>query len=62
MNVIGDTIQKAGGSAPVHPLGSRAKVLLTSVFGPYGQDDAYGSRALNPMELYQNQVTRAEGP
>jgi radical SAM superfamily enzyme YgiQ (UPF0313 family) len=47
---------------PVHALGSRAKVLLTSVFGPYAQDDEYGSRALNPMELYQNQVTRAEGP
>lgn len=48
--------------APVHPLGSRAKILLTSVFGPYGRDDEYGSRAINPMELYQNQVTRAEGP
>jgi radical SAM superfamily enzyme YgiQ (UPF0313 family) len=49
-------------AVPVHPLGSRARVLLTSVFGPYAQDDAYGSRAINPMELYQNQVTRAEGP
>ncbi|MDP3723563.1 MAG: cobalamin-dependent protein, partial [Candidatus Omnitrophota bacterium] len=49
-------------SAPVHPLGSRAKILLTSVFGPYARDDEYGSRAINPMELYQNQVTRAEGP
>lgn len=49
-------------SSPVHPLGSRAKILLTSVFGPYGRDDEYGSRAINPMELYQNQVTRAEGP
>lgn len=45
-----------------HPLGSRARVLLTSVFGPYAQDDEYGSRAINPMELYQNQVTRMEGP
>ena len=45
-----------------HPLGSRAKVLLTSVFGPYAQDDEYGSRALNPMELYHNQVTRVQGP
>lgn len=44
-----------------HPLGSRAKVLLTSVFGPYGKDDEYGSRALNPMELYHNQVTRVQG-
>jgi hypothetical protein len=47
---------------PLHPLGSRARILLTSVFGPYGRDDEYGSRAINPMELYQNQVTRAEGP
>ena len=45
-----------------HPLGSRARVLLTSVFGPYAQDDAYGSRSLNPMELYHNQVTRTQGP
>ncbi|RIK82952.1 MAG: B12-binding domain-containing radical SAM protein [Planctomycetota bacterium] len=48
-------------SPAVHPLGSRAKVLLTSVFGPYAQDDVYGSRAINPMELYQNQVTRVQG-
>src|SRR5512136_956916 len=45
-----------------HPLGSRARVLLTSVFGPYAQDDEYGSRVLNPMELYHNQVTRGQGP
>ncbi|NUQ62566.1 MAG: cobalamin B12-binding domain-containing protein [Pirellulales bacterium] len=45
-----------------HPLGPQAKVLLTSVFGPYAQDDEYGSRAMNPMELYQNQVTRVQGP
>lgn len=49
-------------TSPVHPLGSRTKVLLTSVFGPYGLDDEYGSRALNPMELYHNQVTRVQGP
>ena len=49
-------------SQATHPLGSKAKVLLTSVFGPYAQDDEYGSRKMNPMELYQNQVTRAEGP
>ncbi|HMB71848.1 MAG TPA: radical SAM protein [bacterium] len=46
---------------PVHPLGSRARVLLTSVFGPYAQDDEFGSRAINPMELYHNQVTRVQG-
>jgi len=46
----------------IHPLGAKAKVLLTSVFGPYAQDDEYGSRKLNPMELYHNQVTRLQGP
>ena len=46
---------------PVHPRGTRARVLLSSVFGPYAQDDAYGSREINPMELYQNQVTRVQG-
>ena len=50
----------AAGNA-VHPLGSRARVLLVSVFGPYAQDDASGSRSINPMELYQNQVTRVQG-
>lgn len=45
---------------PVHPLGSSARVLLTSVFGPFAQDDAYGSRLINPMELYHNQVTRVQ--
>lgn len=44
-----------------HPKGTRARVLLTSVFGPYAQDDAYGSRSINPMELYHNQVTRLQG-
>ena len=37
------------------------RVLLCSVFGPYAQDDVYGSRELNPMELYHNQVTRVQG-
>ncbi|QOY90095.1 B12-binding domain-containing radical SAM protein [Paludibaculum fermentans] len=45
-----------------HPKGRQARVLLTSVFGPYAQDDQYGSRSINPMELYHNQVTRAQGP
>ncbi len=49
-------------SIPTHPLGKRARILLTSVFGPYARDDAYGSRAINPMELYHNQVTREQGP
>ena len=51
-----------GGDHPFHPLGSRARVLLSSVFGPYAQDDEFGSRTINPMELYHNQVTRVQGP
>jgi hypothetical protein len=45
-----------------HPKGVRARILLTSVFGPYAQDDEFGSRRINPMELYHNQVTREQGP
>ncbi|MGA2067210.1 MAG: cobalamin-dependent protein [Thermoguttaceae bacterium] len=45
---------------PMHPLGSKARVLLVSVFGPYAQDDQYGSRLINPMELFHNQVTRVQ--
>jgi radical SAM superfamily enzyme YgiQ (UPF0313 family) len=45
---------------PAHPLGSRARILLTSVFGPYAQNDEYGGRAINPMELCHNQVTREQ--
>ena len=45
-----------------HPKGRNARVLLSSVFGPYAQDDEYGSRSINPMELYHNQVTREQGP
>ena len=44
----------------MHPRGNRARVLFASVFGPYAQDDAYGSRLINPMELYHNQVTRVQ--
>jgi len=36
------------------------KILLSSVFGPYGVDDAYG-RKENLMELLHNQVTREQG-
>ncbi|MDO4628367.1 MAG: cobalamin-dependent protein [Planctomycetia bacterium] len=46
---------------PLHPKGTDARVLLTSVFGPYAVDDEYGSRRINPMELYHNQVTREQG-
>lgn len=44
-----------------HPKGAQARVLLSSVFGPYAQDDEFGSRRINPMELYHNQVTREQG-
>ena len=44
-----------------HPKGTNATILFSSVFGPYAQDDEFGSRAINPMELYHNQVTRAQG-
>jgi radical SAM superfamily enzyme YgiQ (UPF0313 family) len=36
------------------------KLLLTSVFGPYGVDDEYG-RKENVMEVMHNQVTREQG-
>jgi radical SAM superfamily enzyme YgiQ (UPF0313 family) len=45
-----------------HPKGSAARILLSSVFGPYARDDEFGSRKINPMELYHNQVTREQGP
>ena len=55
------TILKTPQIVAQHPKGTRARVLLTSVFGPYARDDEFGSRAINPMELYHNQVTRAQG-
>jgi hypothetical protein len=45
-----------------HPKGAQARVLLSSVFKPFAQDDEFGSRAINPAELYHNQVTREQGP
>ena len=44
-----------------HPKGTKARILLTSVFGPFARDDEFGSRRNNPMELYHNQVTRLQG-
>jgi len=35
------------------------RILLSSVFGPFGVDDAYG-RKENIMELFHNQVTKAQ--
>jgi radical SAM superfamily enzyme YgiQ (UPF0313 family) len=45
-----------------HRKGDNPRILLSAVFGPYAQDDEFGSRAINPMELYHNQVTREQGP
>ncbi|HEX5070711.1 MAG TPA: cobalamin-dependent protein [Vicinamibacterales bacterium] len=47
---------------PRHPKGSNARLLLSSVFKPFAQDDEFGSRRINPVELYHNQVTREQGP
>jgi radical SAM superfamily enzyme YgiQ (UPF0313 family) len=55
------TLTSASSSNEQHPKGTQARILLTSVFGPYAQDDEFGSRSINPMELYHNQVTRAQG-
>ncbi len=41
--------------------GDPARILLSSVFGPYARNDQYGSRTINPMELCQNQVAGTEG-
>jgi hypothetical protein len=38
----------------------KKRILLSAVFGPYGVDDAYG-RKENIMELFHNQVTKAQG-
>ena len=45
-----------------HPKGTGARILLTSVFKPFAVDDEFGSREINPIELYHNQVTREQGP
>lgn len=44
-----------------HSKGTGARILLSSVFGPFARDDEFGSRRINPMELYHNQVTRLQG-
>ncbi len=51
----------SSGHVESHPKGTQARILLSSVFGPYARDDEFGSRSINPMELYHNQVTRAQG-
>lgn len=42
------------------PSSSSPRILLSGVFGPFGVDDAYG-RKENIMELFHNQVTKAQG-
>ena len=39
----------------------KRQILLSGVFGPFGVDDAFG-RKENIMELFHNQVTKAQGP
>ncbi len=60
MAAVVSVLEKVADSHPTHPLGSRARILLTSVFGPYARDDEYGGRTGNPMELCHNQVTRLQ--
>jgi len=57
---VSQITEPAETTRPLHPKGTQARVLLASVFGPYAQDDAFGSRVINPMELYHNQVTRVQ--
>jgi radical SAM superfamily enzyme YgiQ (UPF0313 family) len=59
--MISETVKVCVPSDPRSPV-ERPLILFTSVFGPYAQDDEFGSRAINPMELYHNQVTRLQGP
>jgi hypothetical protein len=42
------------------PTNPPKRILLSGVFGPYGVDDAFG-RKENIMELFHNQVTKAQG-
>jgi len=53
MNEGTETIGKLNKTTP-------KRVLLTGVFKPYGVDDEYG-RKENIMELFHNQVTKAQG-
>ena len=62
VSTLASTSPRSNVSNPaIHPKGTQARILLSSVFGPYAQDDEFGSRSINPMELYHNQVTRAQG-
>ncbi len=43
-----------------YPTTQKPRILLTGVFGPFGVDDEFG-RKENIMELFHNQVTKAQG-
>ncbi len=45
---------------PSGTAGTPRRILLSGVFGPFGVDDAWGRRE-NIMELFHNQVTKAQG-
>ena len=55
-------VLSGGASRAIPPYDRCMRVLLTSVFKPFAVDDEFGSRAINPAELYHNQVTREQGP
>lgn len=40
---------------------TQQKLLLTSVFGPYGKADGYAEGIGMQMELLNNQITREQG-
>jgi radical SAM superfamily enzyme YgiQ (UPF0313 family) len=61
LEILRPADQVDSGTTAKHPKGASARILLSSVFGPYAQDDEFGSRSINPMELYHNQVTRVQG-
>ncbi|MEF8823071.1 MAG: radical SAM protein [Desulfohalobiaceae bacterium] len=48
------------GASPTRTANRPQRILLCGVFGPYGVDDAFG-RKENVMELFHNQVTKAQG-
>src|ERR1035437_7276328 len=45
-----------------HPKGTRARVLFSSVFGPYALFNDAAITEIYSSELYHNQVTREQGP
>lgn len=60
MPAMKDPIAESGKPQGRAAKGKAPRILLSSVFGPFGVDDEYG-RKENLMELYHNQVTRLQG-